>query len=170
MRRLILVLGVLGAIVLLPGAPAWAHNRLTGSEPAAGAALDRSPRQVTLRFAERLNPEFTTIAISDAARQRVPASAPVVDAGTGTVTPAGTLADGAYTVAYRTVSVDGHAVQGSFEFSVGAPVASPVEAGGGPPVAALVGLAVLGVGLAGVAIVIGWRARRRNFSAVADDH
>jgi copper resistance protein C len=119
-RRLAFVLAAIVA-VLIPGTPALAHNALITSAPADGATLATAPREVQLRFVERLNPEFTTIAVSDAALQRVPTGTPVLSGDTGTVPITGHLADGTYTVAYRTVSVDGHVVQGKVTFTVADP-------------------------------------------------
>jgi copper resistance protein C len=171
MRRLLAVLAVV-AVVLLPGTPAWAHNALVSSEPAGGATLAKAPAGVSLVFAERLNPDFTTIVISDAAQQRVAASAPAIDAQTGSVTLTGALTNGPYTVAYRTVSVDGHAVQGSYGFTVADPAlpapassvaAAPAEvAPDGIPTGVLIGLGAVGVVLAGVAVYLYFDNRRRR--------
>ncbi|MFI5889982.1 copper resistance protein CopC [Actinoplanes sp. NPDC051513] len=105
-------------VVLLPGTPAWAHNSLVDSSPAANAHLSASPKQVTLRFLQRLSPAGTVIVLADAARRRVPTSAPAVAGATGAVTIARKLASGAYTVAYRVASRDGHVVRGWYGFTV----------------------------------------------------
>ena len=65
MRRLLLVCAVIAA-VLIPGSPAWAHAQLLSSDPAKDATLTEAPAAVALKFSERLNPDFTTIVISDA--------------------------------------------------------------------------------------------------------
>ncbi|PRY20798.1 hypothetical protein CLV70_12237 [Pseudosporangium ferrugineum] len=127
MRRLLLALAAVLA-VLLPGTPARAHNQLVAAEPARDATLAEPPDRVALTFLQRLNPRFTTIVVSDGAKRRVPASAPVVDGAKGTVTFTAPLGEGAYTVAYRVVSVDGHTVQGSYSFAVASGPAGPVPA------------------------------------------
>ncbi len=152
------------AAVLLPGAPAWAHNQLEGSSPASGAVLRVAPSTVTLRFTQELNPSFTTIAVSDAARHRVPASEPVVDGNSGSVTVDGPMGNGVYTVAFRTVSVDGHTVQGSYSFAVGAAptvaaAARPTPNSDGIPSTVLIGLAAAGVVLVGSAVFLFSRRR-----------
>lgn len=139
MRKTFAALAVVLA-VLLPGTPAWAHAQLVSSEPAKEASLGKAPASVTLAFSERLNADFATIVVSDAAKRRIPASAPAVDAERGTVNLTQPLSNGTYTVAYRVVSVDGHTVQGSYAFTVADPslpaaAASPV-ASSGPTVAA----------------------------------
>ncbi|MGX6601014.1 copper resistance CopC family protein [Micromonosporaceae bacterium Da 78-11] len=169
MRRLLLALAVLGA-VLLPGSPAWAHNSLAAAVPVADATLRAAPATVSLRFLQRLNPDFTTIVVSDAAGKPVATSTPAVAGATGTVTFAGKPANGRYTVAYRVVSVDGHAVKGSYVFTVADPALvttavalstpAPPERGGS---GVLIGLGILlVVATAGLLLL---RARRRRPSA-----
>jgi copper resistance protein C len=165
--------------VLLPGTPAWAHAQLVGSDPAKDATLSRAPASVTLSFSERLEPEFATIVVSDAARQRIAASPATVDAERSTVRLTQPLRNGTYTVAYRVVSVDGHTVQGSYLFTVtdpalpaaavpvtptGAAVASPPGPGGlATPV--LIGL--VAVGILGVLIAVHLYVSGRRRAAAA---
>ncbi|SDT58972.1 copper resistance CopC family protein [Actinoplanes derwentensis] len=113
--------------VLVPGAPAWAHNALAEASPDKKATLKQSPSEVKLRFLQKLDPEYTVIAVSDAAKQKVATSDPKVDGATSVVTFDGPLANGVYTVAYQVVSTDGHTVKGSYEFTVADPsaIASP---------------------------------------------
>ncbi|BEL05568.1 hypothetical protein Q0Z83_037590 [Actinoplanes sichuanensis] len=130
MKRLLLtVAAVLAA--LGPGTPAWAHARLVTADPAADTTLTAAPTAVTLGFSERLDADFTTIVVSDAARQRVPASPVTVDGARGTLTLTGALSNGVYTVAFRVVSVDGHTVHGSYPFTLAdpaRPAAAPAPA------------------------------------------
>ncbi|SCG18673.1 hypothetical protein GA0070610_5024 [Micromonospora echinofusca] len=130
---------VAAALLLVPAAPAAAHNTLRAASPADGDRLATPPTRVTLEFTQRLDPTFTTIALSDAARRKIPTGAPAVDGTKGTVTVDETLGEGTYTVAYRIVSADGHPVQGSYTFTVaaggdtaGGPTAAPAAA---PPAA-----------------------------------
>ena len=174
MRKLLLALAVIVA-VLLPGAPAWAHAQLVSADPAKDATLTKAPASVTLTFSERLNPDFTTIVVSDTGQQRIPASAPTVTAAAGSVTLSQPLGNGSYTVAYRVVSVDGHTVQGSYTFTVtdpalpaavpassapGTAAASPAGSGG-IPAAVLIGLGAGGAVLALIAAFLFVTARRR---------
>ncbi|MEW2376605.1 copper resistance CopC family protein [Micromonospora sp. NPDC047812] len=115
------------ALLLVPAAPAAAHNTLRAASPADGDRLTTPPTRITLEFAQRLDPTFTTIALTDAARRKVPTGAPAVDGTKGTVTVDETLGEGTYTVAYRIVSADGHPVQGSYRFTV----AGGVDTAGG---------------------------------------
>ena len=162
-------------VVLLPAAPAWAHATLVSSDPAKDATVSRAPASVTLTFSERLNPDFTTIAVSDATKQRMPAAPPAVDAERGTVSLIRPLSNGAYTVAYRVVSVDGHTVQGSYLFTVAdpaLPAASVSTAGpavaaatkpGGISTAVLLGLGAIGIlGVLAAAYLLMSGRRRAN--------
>jgi LPXTG-motif cell wall-anchored protein len=111
--------------VLLPGVPARAHNALAEANPAKNATLKKSPSEVKLRFLQKLDPDYTTITVSDADKAKVSTSAPKVAGSTGSVTIDAPLADGVYTVAYQVVSTDGHTVKGSYRFTVDDPAASP---------------------------------------------
>ncbi len=124
--------------MLLPGVPAWAHNALAEASPAKNATLKKSPSEVKLRFLQKLNPDYTTITVSDAAKAKVETSAPKVDGPTGVVTFGEPLVNGVYTVAYQVVSTDGHTVKGSYQFTVNDPsaAASPSAAAPVPSVAA----------------------------------
>ncbi|MGK5671343.1 copper resistance CopC family protein [Micromonospora sp. URMC 106] len=112
------------ALLLVPAAPAAAHNTLRSASPAKEARLATAPTRVTLTFLQKLDPAFTTVALTDAAQERVPTGEPVVTGTTATATIDRPLADGTYTVAYRVVSPDGHPVQGSYRFTVAGPSAS----------------------------------------------
>ncbi|MCM4082000.1 copper resistance CopC family protein [Paractinoplanes hotanensis] len=118
--RLLVALAAMLA-VLLPGAPAFAHNALAQATPAKGATVTKAPTSVKLKFLQKLNPDYTTITVTGAAK--VQTSEPEVEGATGTVT-FDALANGAYTVAYRVVSKDGHTVQGSYKFTVADPSAT----------------------------------------------
>ncbi|MBU2667389.1 copper resistance protein CopC [Actinoplanes bogorensis] len=124
LTRLLVALAALLA-VLLPGAPAFAHNALAEATPAKGATVKKAPTSVKLRFLQKLNPDYTTITVSGSSG-KVDASDPEVDGKTGSVT-FDALPNGAYTVAYRVVSEDGHTVQGSYKFTVADPAASSSE-------------------------------------------
>ncbi|GAA0516560.1 hypothetical protein Ade02nite_25300 [Paractinoplanes deccanensis] len=128
--RLLLAL-VAALAVLLPGAPAWAHNSLAEATPAKNATLKKAPESVKLRFLQKLNPTATKITISGDAP--VTASSPKIDGATGTITfeP---LPNGVYTVAYDVISKDGHAVKGSYKFTVAAPesTTAPTSAAASP--------------------------------------
>jgi methionine-rich copper-binding protein CopC len=119
LRRTAIVVAVLVA-VLAAGAPAWAHNELRGVVPAKGAALTAAPAEVVLEFAERLNPRYTTVAVTGPDGGSVADGRPRVD-GKRAAQPLRAARDGTYTVVFRVVSLDGHPVQGRTTFTVRAP-------------------------------------------------
>ncbi|PYC66832.1 copper resistance protein CopC [Micromonospora arborensis] len=178
-RLLVAVLAALVALFVVPAGPAWAHNSLRSASPAKDATLPSAPSELTLEFLQRLDPTFTTIVLTDAAKRKVPTGDPVVAGARSTVKVSVTLPNGTYTVAYRVVSVDGHPVQGSYPFTVADPsvAAAPTSTtaqGASPSAAAAAepdrrpaaGVLVGGGALAGLAVVatsLLWRrsARRR---------
>ena len=124
---------VLGAGLSLLAPAAAAHALLVGSRPAANASLARAPRQLTLTFTEAPDPRLSTVQLLNGAG-RVVSGVSGVRPRPGhpnelSVTLAPGLADGVYTVHWRTVStVDGHVAESSFPFGVG--VAAPARGGG----------------------------------------
>ncbi|MGC5054417.1 copper resistance CopC family protein [Micromonospora sp. DT48] len=112
-------------LLLVPAVPAAAHNTLKSATPPKNAQLTSLPKEITLEFMQELNPAYTTITLSDAAQQKVSTSEPAVTGTKGTITIDQVLTNGTYTVAYRVVSADGHPVQGSYQFTVADPTASP---------------------------------------------
>lgn len=119
-------------IAVLPGAPAWAHNSLTSASPDKNAELTESPTEIKLRFLQKLDERYVTIALTGPDGTKIEAGAPEVDDTYGTLTVSDPLPNGAYTVAYRVVSQDGHPVQGSYKFTVD----DPSAAASSPPPAA----------------------------------
>ncbi|MBO4161289.1 copper resistance CopC family protein [Micromonospora antibiotica] len=111
-------------VLLVPAGPAWAHNTLRSAAPAQESTLSSAPTEIVLEFVERLDPTFTTIVLTDAAKRKVPTGDPVVGGAKGSVQVTEALPNGSYTVAYRVVSTDGHPVQGSYPFTVADPNSS----------------------------------------------
>ena len=138
----IALLAVLGAwssfSALAPSATA--HALLVGSRPASGASLRHSPSRLLLIFTEAPDPELSAVQVLDAAGRIVGG---VSNARPLPGRPAALqvslsrpLADGVYTVVWRTVSsVDGHVAQSSFPFGVGV-----VAAGRSSPAGAVAGV------------------------------
>lgn len=120
-RTRLLVALVAMIAVLLPGAPAFAHNALTEATPAKGSTVKKAPTSVKLKFLQKLNPQYTTIKLTGTAA--IDVSEPAVEGPVGSITfkP---LVNGAYTVAYSVVSTDGHTVKGSYKFTVADPSAT----------------------------------------------
>ena len=107
--------------VLITPALLFAHARLLRSSPAASSRLDASPAAVTLWFSERPEVRFTTISLARLGRNRGAARSRErlhrgQDGRDGAVSAP--LANGTYSVVWRTAASDGHATNGRFTFSV----------------------------------------------------
>lgn len=131
MKRLMLVLALVAALVVVPG-QAGAHAVLISSVPHNGAALTEAPPMAELRFNEPVTAEFTPIQVRDSAGVRVDAGDGRVDPQDPTRLVAGLepLGEGLYTITYRVTSLDGHLVQGTLIFAVGAAGAAAGTPGG----------------------------------------
>ncbi len=111
MKSVLLAILLAGAAVM----PAWAHARLTSSDPAANASV-KSPSLIRLVFSEKLEPAFSGATLSDAAGKKIPVSASVGGA-TITLMPL-SLKPGAYKVTWHSVGHDTHRITGNFSFKV----------------------------------------------------
>ena len=182
---LVAVLALAGIGVL--ASPASAHALLERSYPASGASLPRAPHTMLLFFTEAPDPSLSTVSLLDSSGRTV--------SGVGKPTPAPgnaqelrvtlpRLADGVYTVSWRTVSkVDGHVTGGSFAFGIGVEAPSGAAAtqaakggspGSAPSPTAVAGLWLLYWGLALLAaagvtgpLVFGWRLPGRAPPVIA---
>jgi methionine-rich copper-binding protein CopC len=111
--------------LFVAGAPALAHNSLTGSDPADGARLARPPATVRLTFLARLDPARTKVAVTGPDGAVAAGGRPVIAGRTVTV-PFRAGPAGDYEIAYEVPSSDGHPLKGNVRFTlaVGAAVAT----------------------------------------------
>jgi hypothetical protein len=136
-RAGIVLVAVLGALQAAPGT-AVAHARLIASEPAGGSTLTAAPVTVLLRFSEPIEADFAQSRVVGPDGARVDNGAPSVS-GSELRQPLLPLAmAGAYNVAFRVISADGHPVEGTigFEFAPApapGPTGQPVPATGATP-------------------------------------
>jgi copper transport protein len=119
----VVLLAVCGGGATLVAPPsALAHTELQASSPAAGVSLERPPAAIVLTFTERVDASVSDVSIYDGDGRRVPGvgePATLRSSSRALRWPlAVTLARGVYTVEWRTISVDGHAVAGAFSFGV----------------------------------------------------
>jgi copper transport protein len=155
----LLLAGLVVASLVAPGA-VLGHSLPQSSSPAAGAQLTSPPAQVSIVFGERPDPKLSTIKVLDTSGADVTAG-PTAPNSTNplqlSVPLKADLADGVYTVAWRTVSaVDGHLASGSFAFGLG--VAPPAPGSGasagatsaGPSPGAVIARWLLYLGLVGL--------------------
>lgn len=177
-RPFALLIGLLAAVgIVLAGAPAWAHDELIGSDPAAGAHVDALPTKITMTFSGVLmdEPGATDVVVTDAAGTDLTSADPVLD-GTRLTQELSGSATGTITVIWRVVSSDGHPVSDQFTFTVGdgsavAPTASAPSPSASaddadaqdasPAVWIVVGVVVL-IALIGTFVALATAKRRRS--------
>src|SRR5262249_38979251 len=111
--RLRLVLASILALWLASAAPrtAFAHAVPVTSSPAPNAMLSEGPREITVRFSERVEPRASSLQVFDARGSRIDAGHAVVDTADPwlyrvTLQP---LVAGVHTISWRVMSADdGH--------------------------------------------------------------
>src|SRR5918999_1294668 len=119
-RRAALLAGLTAAWLLLACAPALAHATLVEASPPQGSEVSKPPERVELHFSEPVDAEFDPVVVrgadgarDDAHHARVdPEDARVVLADLERVT------EGSYTVKWSVTSIDGHVVDGRYDFAV----------------------------------------------------
>ncbi|WEH16466.1 copper resistance protein CopC [Streptomyces sp. VNUA24] len=129
-RALLLVVAVLAGVLLGSAAPASAHAVLTDSDPREGAVLKTAPEHVTVSFNESVALREDSVRVLDPESRPVTAGDPEhADGGANTARVPLTdgLEEGTYTVSWRVLSEDGHAISGAFTFAVGAPSQTRAE-------------------------------------------
>jgi copper transport protein len=147
-RRATLAAVLAGLWLVTTGPAAGAHAMLRGSDPAAGASLDRAPGRVTLTFTEAPDPALSVVHVLDTSGREVSAGPAAPVAGSQLQLRAGlrALGAGTYTVTWRAVSrVDGHVSRGAFAFGVGLPAMATPSPNAGASVDVLQGPGPLAV-------------------------
>ncbi len=144
---------------------ASAHADLVSSDPADGATLDAAPEKITLVFSEELKADGNLITVTDAAGKQVDAGDTTLDLSdakrvTLTVSLQSGLGDGAYTIAWKNASTDGHSEEGSLAFTVGSAAAAPATLPATGAEESLPGAALLL--LAATLVALGFGMRRRQ--------
>ena len=173
LRRPLLALGLL--LALLTGTPgvASAHAQLESSDPGQSAVLLVPPTQIVLHFGEPVEIDFGSIQVIGPGGTRVDGGAahhPAGDDHGVAVSLPANLPDGTFVVSWRVVSADSHPVHGAYVFSVGsdkgAARAGALAAGiAGQSGDSVVGLVYWGVRtvafvglllLAGLSVMVAW--------------
>lgn len=128
-------LGTLGIIAMallaasaLTAAPVWAHAELTSISPEDGAILDAPPRRIELTLSEPLITASATVVVTDDQGAVVARDRSRVDGPSVSVPWPPELPAGAYTIAYRVVSGDGHPIKGTSRYTLRPPAPTPVDA------------------------------------------
>ncbi|MEU9508499.1 copper resistance protein CopC [Micromonospora sp. NPDC048170] len=124
----------LGVSLLLPAAPAAAHNSLTGSDPRNGARVAEAPAQIELRFLARADPNTTKITVTGPDDVAALGGAPTFS-GSRVSVPFKPGRAGLYVVGYQLASNDGHPVSGEVRFTLttGTTAEPPTGAGTAGP-------------------------------------
>jgi copper resistance protein C len=112
--------GLLGAgLVLATAGLAGAHSLLLESVPAAGATLTTAPRELMLRFNNRIEKSLSRIRLVGGDGVDRPLAVAVDGGAADRLTAAvPALAPGRWRVEWQVLSTDGHVVYGRFEFQL----------------------------------------------------
>lgn len=116
-RRLVIVIAVLVAALGLP-ASAFAHAVLEANSPANDELLKVAPTAITLTFSERVEPVGAIQLFDGDAKQMSVGDQKLVSSHVTRTPITAPLTPGTYTVAWRALSSDGHAINGAFVFHV----------------------------------------------------
>ena len=117
MQRSAIVL-IIPLLLWLVTGEASAHAFLDHAEPRVGNTVATAPREVTLWFTQKLEPAFSSIAVTNSAGQRVDTGKARVSGNQMSVSLRSGGA-GTYRVNWRVLSVDTHRTDGNFTFRVG---------------------------------------------------
>jgi methionine-rich copper-binding protein CopC len=104
---------------LADAAPAFAHDELIGSSPEQGEVLDASPEAIGLSFSNDIIEVGTSVVVVDHHGEEIEVDDPVIAGSEVTVELPADLS-GDYQVRWRAVSSDGHPIEGTIDFGVGA--------------------------------------------------
>lgn len=111
---------LVAAVLALFPAPVQAHPAYLRSDPPAGAVLQGPPQAVIITLTEPVEARFVEVAVLGDAGERLDrGDARRLDNPRQVQTSLQPLAQGVYTVRWRVLGLDGHIVNGAFEFGVG---------------------------------------------------
>jgi copper resistance protein C len=98
----------------------WAHSMLIKAEPPRRAVLTKSPTHVRLWFNEKIEGDYASLVVLDAKKQPITDVKQTLapDDPKSIILPIPDLAPGKYSVKFRVLSVDGHVVDSTFDFTV----------------------------------------------------
>lgn len=105
---------------LAPTSAAIAHAFPDHASPTVGGLVNQTPAEVRIWFTQKIEPAFSAIEVLDATGQRVDQGDASVDAQDAALLRVSLkhLVPGTYKVVWHVVSVDSHATQGDFTFTV----------------------------------------------------
>ena len=100
---------------------AYAHPQLQSADPAAGAAVTTSPKQIRITFNENVIPQLSGVEVKDQTGKVIPTGKSATDPANKKlliVPVKEQLPAGDYKVEWHAVSDDTHRVKGNYSFSV----------------------------------------------------
>lgn len=123
LRRALTVLLLAGLCCVWQASPAAAHTDVTWSFPEQGVSLPYPPAEVAIKTKEPIDVGLSQIVVRDAdgRAQKVIDKSLTGGSDTMVVTLDDQGAWGQWTVDYRLISADGHAIVGRIDFAVGEP-------------------------------------------------
>jgi methionine-rich copper-binding protein CopC len=116
----VVVGAAIATAICVHAAPALAHAALVKTEPPRRAVLAKAPTQVRLWFNEEIESAYASLVVLDTSKNPVTEVKPQLapDDQKSIVLPLPELAPGKYSVKFRVLSLDGHVIQSSFDFTV----------------------------------------------------
>ena len=108
---------LLSILVALSPVVALAHSEMQQTTPVDGAVLTELPAEISLNFAEKLRLTAVKAHHSDGVTQAIDLGGHKSFADEF-VLPMPPLGEGSYEVEWRGLGMDGHAMQGTFNFEV----------------------------------------------------
>ena len=97
-----------------------AHATLVKSDPPRRASLSSSPKQIQLWFNEKIEGSYASVTVLDSNKKSITENNPevVLDDPKSVVLNIPQMEPGRYIVQYRVMSVDGHVIASSYDFSI----------------------------------------------------
>jgi hypothetical protein len=116
--KFLLLAFFLSATGMIPGA--FAHAFPDHAQPAVGGTVSPAPSEVKIWFTGKLEPAFSKLDVHDASGAAVDRGDATVDSQDATLMHVSLkpLPAGTYKVHWHAVSVDTHATDGTFSFTV----------------------------------------------------
>ena len=120
MSNFVRTFGIAIVVALGLTGQAFAHAHLKSAVPAVGSTVTTAPTELDLTFTEGVNLKFTGVTVTGPDKAAVATGEATLMGGDTTLTVpiSGTLAAGAYTVAWHALSTDGHKTNGTYTFAV----------------------------------------------------
>ena len=124
MKKLVSSMSALALAVII-ATPALGHTHLTETNPADGATVTKAITELTLNFDGEVG-EGSFIELTSSSGEEIDVPTIEIDEMNMVATLAEPLANNTYTVDWSIISADGHPLQGSYTFTVDAPVKEEV--------------------------------------------